>query len=290
MAERKVTSARGVLCAAFVLAGCTARPGPDIGVATGESAAPDEGDGGGAGCLVDGALPGTPYDISKSRFAFGSTPVAVDAGSLVRFTGADGVVAIFRDGSELASLDAGAPEQNLPDWSADPSALTAHVRAYFESMGLADCQVGAAQVFGGAEGGGSAGGSTFIMATSNTVLLARGVDGVPVVESTASARMTVDDQSTSEGFYWPTIPASVATAAIAFRDRLADPAALTAYKALLPADAQGQGQVVIHHTSAASPSPFASATTYDVVAEAGSLGFASILSFDATGNPVQNNW
>jgi hypothetical protein len=72
---------------------------------------------------------------------------------------------------------------------------------------------------------------------------------------------------------------------------------LAAYKAKLPADAQGQGQVLIHHTSAGSSSPFHAAVTYDVVqteppSDSGgiSLGGEADLSFDPNGNPVTTAW
>jgi hypothetical protein len=86
---------------------------------------------------------------------------------------------------------------------------------------------------------------------ANAVALVRGVDGILVSESNASARFNSADQTTQEGMYWPEIAASVVRDARAFRDRLADPARLAAYKALLPSDAQGDGQVVIHSASRA---------------------------------------
>jgi hypothetical protein len=228
------------------------------------------------GCEVGAPLAGATYDLTKSRFAFGSTPVRDDANGFIRWVGVDGVVAFEQSGGEIGSMNGGAPEASLPDWSSDPAALGAHVTAYFASFGVASCQVGGAQVNGGSGG--------------RTIVLWRSVDGITVSESLALARFDTQDQSTSEGFYWPEIPADVVMAARAFHARLVDPTALAAYKAKLPADAQGDGVVNLHHTNAASTAPFAAAATYDVETPPSTLGRGSRLAFDADGNPASVDW
>jgi hypothetical protein len=247
--------------------GCGAAPLSE-GASTGSKAAAI------SSCAPGETLKGASYDVTKSRFAFGSTPVRDDSNGFARWVGKDGVVAITASGWEIGSLDGGAPEASLPAWSADPVAFTAHVRAYLVSFGIDDCQVGDAGVNGGA---------------AETVDLARAVDGIPVSESIAFASIDDADQSTSEGFYWPTVPADVVTAARDLRDRLADPTALAAYKAKLPTAAQGDGQVVIHHTDSTITGPFSAAATYDVP-ERSELGLGSTASFDADGNPVPATW
>ncbi|HVT06026.1 MAG TPA: hypothetical protein VHO67_01140 [Polyangia bacterium] len=224
------------------------------------------------GCEPGAALAGAAYDVQKSRFAFGSTPTEDDSGGFVRWVGADGVVAIQQSGGELGILNAGAPEAALPDWSTDTAALTVHVTTYFAGFGVSACQVANAQINAGSGG--------------RTVDLARAIGDIPVAESLAYARFDDQDQSTSEGLYWPAIPADVVTAARAFQAKLTDPTELAAYKAKLPADAQGDGAVVLHHTSSSSTAPFAAAATYDVATPPGPLGRGSTLSFDADGNPV----
>ena len=49
------------------------------------------------GCEVGAPLAGAAYDITKSRFAFGSTPSEDDAYGFVRWVGVDGVVGIESD-------------------------------------------------------------------------------------------------------------------------------------------------------------------------------------------------
>jgi hypothetical protein len=244
-------------------------------------------------CQPGADLTGATYDLSKSRFAFGSTPVQQDASGMTRWVGVDGVVAIESCGLESGSMNGGAPESGLPDWSTDPATLSAHVRDYFLSMGVAPCQIANTAVLasGGAVCSTGPDASCEMTTAQRTIALARGVDGIPVSESNAYARFNVNDQSTSEGFYWPTVPAVTVATARSFRDQLADAAALAAYKARLPSDAQGDGRIVIHHSSCfgLSSSPFQSAATYDVM-QSSSMGMASILSFDADGSPVTTSW
>jgi hypothetical protein len=95
---------------------------------------------------------------------------------------------------------------------------------------------------------------------------------------------------TNEGFYWPTVPADVVASARAFRDRLADPNQLAAYKAMLPPGARGDGVVNVHHLNAASNMPFAAAASYDVVEDGRQLGRGSVLSFDPNAQPVTTVW
>jgi hypothetical protein len=240
-------------------------------------------------CSPDSPLTGASYDIIKSRFALGANPSPQDAGTLVRWVGSDGVVAIFSDGSELGVMNANAPESSLPDWSADSAKLSAHASEYWVSMGVASCQITNTGINGSGGGGGSIDGGSTFTAGPSTVTLARGIDGIPVVESLAVARFDVNDQTTSEAFYWPEIPADVVRAAVAFKNQLANPNALAAYKARLPSDAQAQGGVVIHHTHAGSLSSFQTAATYQVL-QTTPLNDGADLNFDQNGNPVTTAW
>jgi hypothetical protein len=191
---------------------------------------------GGGPCSVVGVT----FDVSRSRFAFGSTPVREDSASITRYVGTEGVVAVFACGAEQGTMNAGAPEAALPDWSNDTVALAAHTRDYFVNMGMFVCQIGSTDVQPALGRGAGA---------QVTIALTRAVDGIAVSESNAFARFNANDQTTSEGLFWPTLPADTLAAARALRDQLADPGTLAAYKAKLPASAQGTGRVVIHHTS-----------------------------------------
>ncbi len=242
----------------------------------------DVADGGPTGAIVDcigaGPLPGALYDIGKSRFAFGSAPAREDSGTLTRFVGSHGVVCISPCGSATGIMNADAPETGLPDWSADTVTLTDHTRDYFAAMGVEACQVASADVPSALGGGGAA---------QKTGSLTRAVDGILVAESYAFARFNVNDQTTSEGLYWPALPEETVAAARAFRDQLADPAALAAYKAKLPASAQGPGHVLIHHTpgTGTCSAQIDALATFDVLQD-NPMGMAATLSFDSAGKQV----
>jgi hypothetical protein len=243
-----------------------------------------------AACAVGQPLLGATYDVTKSRFAFGSTPTRIDQGSQVSWRGADGVVAITTDGSEMASLDANAPESNLSGWSGDAETLDAHVTQYFVTMGVSTCQIaGTSENASGGGGGATDGSSAFMTVGPTSVVLSRGIDGIPVVESRAIAQFDVNDQTTYESFYWPEIPADVVTAARAFRDQLAAPGALAAFKTKLPVDAQGDGRVVIHHRVGGSALPFTAVAVYDTV-QLTPEDDGGDLYFDANGNVVTDTW
>jgi hypothetical protein len=217
-------------------------------------------------CDLGAELTGAAYDIEKSKFALGSAPTKSESGGLTRWTGANGVIAVFPNGSTLASLNAGVAEANVKEWSSTHETVSEHVRAYFLSMGVAPCQSTNTQALGGSSG--------------IAISLNRAVAGVPVIGSVAYAQFNEHDLTTTEGFYWPTVPASVVTAARALQTQLAEPAALASYKAKLPTNAQGEGQVVIHHAGGSSTQVFAAQASYDVIAG------RSTLSFDANGAPL----
>jgi hypothetical protein len=243
-------------------------------------------------CDPGQTLTGATYDLSKSRFAFGSTPTPEQVSTMTRWVGSDGVVAIESCGSEQGIMNAGAPEENLPDWNSDPTALAAHVRDYFVSMGVDPCQIASDGVTGFGSGVCSADGSSCQPSAGSSMIdFARGVDGIRVVESRGYARFNVNDQTTSESLYWPTISADTVTSARSFAAQLADPSALAVYKAGLPSNAQGDGGVVIHHSSCMYPSsPFQSAATYDVLQDSPSGMMRTMVSFDAQGNRVATLW
>jgi len=196
---------------------------------------------------------------------------------MTRWTGKDGVVVIGAFGATNGVMNGGAPESALPDWSEDPDALTAHVRDYWIAMGVAPCQILRAQVNAGVGSDGT---------HQRTILLERGLDQIPIAESRAFARFDNADQSTSEGFLFPSIPPEVVAAARAFRDQIADPSGLAAYKSKLPANAQGPGGLTIHHSaiSFVPNAPFKAAVTWDVLVS------SAVQSYDINGMPVASTW
>jgi hypothetical protein len=99
----------------------------------------------------------------------------------------------------------------------------------------------------------------------------------------------VNGETTNEAFYWPEIPADVVAAAQAFRDQLAAPGGLAAFKAKLPANAQGDGSVVIHHHVAGAAGAFKAVAVYDTVTMTPENDGGDVY-FDASGNSVTDTW
>ena len=178
-------------------------------------------------------------------------------------------MAIAANGSVMAVPNGDSPALSRPPLSLDGATVTAHTLAYFSAMGVTDCQVQDVDTSAGFTG---------TSATGLVASLVRGIDGMVVSESEAWAAFTADDQTTSEGFFWPSLSASVVSSAVAFRDQLNDPQQLAAYKSHLPETAQGEGSVAIHHSPSFSSSAIVNAiVTYDV------LNGQTQWSFDTSG-------
>jgi hypothetical protein len=222
---------------------------------------------------------GITYDIAKSKFAFGGTPIeTTEPDGTKRYTGPNGVMVIRPFGHVATSSNA---SDQGKDWSDDADALTEHVREYFISLGASACQMDRPNVTSGSSG-------------RRTIHFQRAIEGLPLVESIGYAQLNASDQSDMEGIYWPEIPAEAVDAARAFRDRIATAEGLAAYKETLPADARGDGTLVMHHTSAvqlpgSAPKPFAAMATWEVLLDGS--GTSSVpTSFDENGQKVDIDW
>jgi hypothetical protein len=247
------------------------------------------------GCTLGQPLAGAKYDIAKSKFAIGSKPAREDANGLTRWVGSHGVVGISAEGAVFASLNGGAPEASLPTWSADEHELTAHATDYFAGFGVEPCQIKDSVLF-----------ETVGCTTSNpsdasppqdcselgssSVVLSRGVDGIAIPDSEASVTFVSGDVTTQESMYWPSIPADVVRDALAFSKRLNDPTELAEYKRLLPDNAQGDGEVLIHHSSQFDPT-FRAVAVYAISLtpppNPGPFTFYQVRDFDPQGARVE---
>jgi len=240
------------------------------------------GSAGATSCDVGAALTGVTYDVAKSKFAFGGTPTASPFPSGgTHYVGPHGAMLVDQLGYVLASMNSDAPENGLAGAAGDDAAIIQRVKDYFGTMGLDGCQITTPNILGSGGGGGPTSGSGGVTTVGpRTVSLSRAVDGIPVFHSIANAEFRAGDVTTNESMRWPTIPADVVAAARALRDQLKDPAKLAAYRAKLPANAQGDGQVVIAHTE------FATATTAFTAVAAWYVGQPYGVFFDANGAPV----
>jgi hypothetical protein len=250
----------------------TVAPPPAPAPAPPPPVVPPTADGPLSACADPGTgLTGAVWMLSLSRFAFGSTPTMTTTNGFTQYKGTDGVISIDSFGDVLGSMNATAPEASRPDFSTDTAVLSTHVADYFRAMGVVDCQVSRAQILAGTGG--------------RNVQLERAVSGIPIAESQATARFDDQDQTTLEMMRWPALSATVVQAARAFRDQLAAPGGLDAYRAKLPPEARTtDGIVVIHHSTMPFKGTFHADVTWDTSVN-GSTEF-----FDVDGKPVDPSW
>jgi hypothetical protein len=234
-------------------------------------------------CDETQARTGVAYDVAKSRFSFGGTPIETKSASIDQWTGPDGALGVFSNGYTLATLAGDAPEADLPPLLATSAMIKDYVTDYFVGLGVSACQIQESRILSLGEGSLSGDAGDTDLLGQVTVGLDRAIHGIPVVESIAMAEFDIDYQTTSETFYWPTIPSDVVSSALALQARTQTSVELASYKAKLPRDAQGSGRLLIHHTpGVATSSSFSAVAVYSVM----SLNDGSLLSFDVNGQAV----
>jgi hypothetical protein len=245
-----------------------------------------------AGAEKGSEVPGYVHTLSVSRFKPGGTITTVSEMGWNKEVGSEGVFATDElTGAVRASLNGNAPTATIPALTSDPNVHNQAVLSYFLGCGLPQDQVAEVHPMAEMEASGAVGDPSpaqprFVSYFSR---LERQIQGVPVIESFAWARVNKNGDVTAEAVYWPPISNSVVQAA---RDLMAIDADQTrgpALRKLLPAGSSG-GRVVIHHSSSASHVAFAAFASYDVQwIDSRSVGKnhrARIRSFDANGTEL----
>lgn len=220
-------------------------------------------------------VPGYFDTLACSKFDVGPNPTTITQNGWKKTEGPDGVFSV-----RLSNRAArGIPSTNssglqVGEYSSSADVHNQHVEDYFVGCGMAQDQI--ERVDTGTLMG-VVGGNWY------TSSLVRAVDGIPIIGSIATARFNANDQTVDEAVCWPTIPGSVVDAAKAFEAKIATPAALAAYQALLPTQNKS-GQVVIHHTGMDYTGSFMAVAVYDV------LDGQTIHHFDSNGQEVKLPW
>jgi hypothetical protein len=221
----------------------------------------------------DGGAPGYQHSIERSRFVLGGTASVaarhVEENGFSKALGENGVVAVdLRNGLFIAVENGGGDkEKATPQLEGkvrvmDPDRHNEQVVEYFRGAGVPKEQIGGVH-------------ATTYLSSHGSVkderpappkvdgyasVLERKIDGVPVVDSFAWARLNERGEVISESVYWPAIPAK----AIADAKKMLENAVKPDFMARLPAGLPA-GRVVIRHTSATSQAPFEAFASYDVV-------------------------
>lgn len=232
----------------------------------------------------DAAAAGFQHSLHLSRFAPGASAAQKDEFGMHKIVGDQGVFATRASGMVTAISNATADVRRRTPISDNPSHNTA-VQQYFLAAGLPSDQIASVQDFEVVSAPAS---SPKNAAATRTVqfrysMIKRQIQGIPVPDSFAWARMNDDGSVVEEKVYWPSIPQSVVLKAVAFSSHLADKANLTAFESALPAHKDTRG-LAIHHSPGEWDGPFTADAYYDVIEDRASL--PRVLHADPSGAVV----
>ena len=229
-------------------------------------------------------LPGYVHDLSRSRFRIGDKPgIELEASTVRRWRGGGGAwVVDLTNGSSMGVLNAKTPRG---DYILDEATQSQRVKAYFIEAGLPADQIHDVLATFEVGGGGAMNDATppkALKLQSINSILTRRVNGVPVMESVAWAKMTTSGAVDMEYVFWPPINMEVIDRAAAFARRMAEPAERATYLAKLPGQAFRDGGVVIHHTNPSVHWAPIAYVSYDATLDEN--GSSAMRHFDENGN------
>jgi len=213
-----------------------------------------------------GGAPGYQHGPQHTRFVIGDHPKVESKYSYLKISGRQGTVAVdSANGSTFAIPSRDAASLKLPPFGNSSDDHDSFVKDYFLKLGLPRDQV--AKVHGmtmlEAHGPAAEAGRKAPHTVAYYSALERTVEGVPVPDSFAWARVNSHGDVVQEAAYWPSLPASVLSEIHQFRDLIAEPQRLQTYKSHLPVSG-GDGVVAIHHSSAAADQEFDSFASFDL--------------------------
>lgn len=229
-----------------------------------------------------GTVAGYVHTLAASRFQIGTAVyLETNDATIQRWRGSLGAFALDpTNGASMALLDASSPKG---PYILDDATQAAQVQAYFVGAGIPADQVAAVKATYTVAGGGQMGAPETqpIQLQSINSVLARSINGIPVVESYAAARMTTAGDVDWEAVFWPPIDSAVVEKAVALAAKMADPTAHAAYVGKLGATIYHDGGVVIHHSTPAIHSTPVAFVSYDATTDSDSM--AADRHFDENG-------
>jgi len=227
---------------------------------------------------------GYQHVIGRSRFALGALQTEVDVLGMHKLVGSDGVFATRGSGMVTAMANgASGAENGVP--MADNASHNDAVRAYFVGAGLPSDQIASVEdreVVGAATASDGVASGPAVVAFRQTIIR-RQINGIPVPDSFAWARLNADGTVVAEQVYWPPIPQSVVLDATNFAAGLVGAGAVAAYEARLPPHGMARG-TVIRHSPGEWDQAFVSTAAYDVLPT--DLSFPRVRHFDLNGTEI----
>jgi hypothetical protein len=215
-------------------------------------------------------VPGYEHRFEHSKFSIGETRRHKRQNRFDRIEGTNGVFAVhLRNGSVLAIPNADAPSLRVSRFGPTAQEHNAWVLQYFSAAGLPRDQTEGVHAASMIDITGSMDKRQAQMQlVAYYSILERAVDGIPVVDSFAWARVNADGEVVSEAVYWPSIPNHVLAEAKRLRNLIEDPDSRATYESRLGTGHSG-GDVVIRHASAEVNTDFEALASYDVTVRSG---------------------
>jgi len=252
-----------------------------------------------------GGIAGYQHGTDRSRFMVGDNPHDVAELGYIKRVGSEGTLSVLASNGSVTGIpNAQGRALQLPPYGTTQQDHDRFVRDYFERSGIPATQIKAIRTATLLEASGSSDDVSTgrPKVTAYYSVIERAVEGVPVPDSFAWARINRDGQVVAEAVYWPALPAGVLAQARRMSQGDALPRAEQAMKAR-PGEVLVDHQVTIRHTSAAHEKSFAAHASIDVrvrlaeptrtdsdyrrVTGSGGVGAGLIRHFDAEGTEFQ---
>lgn len=231
--------------------------------------------------LVSTSVQGYVHDLGHSKFRIGSgVGVETESSTLKRWRGSNGAFATDpTNGWSMAMPNARAAKG---PYLLDKQSHGDAVRAYFVQAGVPEDQIaGVVTSYDVRVSGTVQGPSGPPELESITSILQRSINGVPVRESFAWAKMTTDGQVDMEAVFWPPVDSKAVSDATALAAKVGGADARRSYLRSLPGQVYRDMGVAIHHTAATVHRPAVAYASYDVTLEKGD--HARMHHFDGNG-------
>jgi hypothetical protein len=213
-----------------------------------------------------GGAAGYQHGVRGSRLDLGGRARRVVERGYVREVGREATLAVnLKNGSAFGVPNANARSQHSGPYGASPEAHEASVRDYFVYLGLPAEQILRVRTLTQLEahGRGDETRTVPLVLAAYYSVIDRGVQGIPVPDSFAWARVDTEGKVIAEGIYWPALSPAVVAGALKLRDAVADPQRQAALEAKIPLRIRDHG-VAIRHSSAYVETPFEAFPSYDV--------------------------
>ena len=213
---------------------------------------------------------GYQHGIQHSRFIVGANGRGVSEFGFIKVVGSEGTFAVdANNGAVIAIPNARSTEQQKSVWyTLGADKHNQQVLNYFVAVGFPKDQISGVHATtslyasGGAEGSAAPAPQPKIAGWQS--VLERVINGVPVVDSLAWARMNDQGKVISEWVYWPAIPSKAMDEARQLSAKVSQEGERAAFLSRLPPDLPS-GKVVIRHSAATAQGPFEAFASYDVV-------------------------